>query len=160
MPKINIGGNQITKFSHLEYHSTKSGFDLQTFKHDVLDNIGLQISGISRQQTASMLISIGAQYSHFHKVLFPILPFTPFVATSLVPARSLTELLPRATGTLLLSFQECMVKLNFSKSFNLSTSASMPDKGRDLLEDVLPNTMIRKLNLILLLIVVIKLIPT
>ena len=53
-----------------------------------------------------------------------------------------------------------MVKLNFSKSFNLSTSASMPDKGRDLLEDVLPNTMIRKLNLILLLIVVIKLIPT
>ena len=36
-------------FSHLEYHNTKSGSDLQTFKHDMLENLGLQISGISRQ---------------------------------------------------------------------------------------------------------------
>ena len=49
------------KFSRLEYLSTKWGSDLQTFKQDILKNLGLQISGISRQQTFSMLVSIGAQ---------------------------------------------------------------------------------------------------
>ena len=46
---------------------TKYGFDLQTFKHDVLENLGLQISEVSRHQT----------------------PFT-----SLLLARSLVEFLP------------------------------------------------------------------
>ena len=49
------------KFSCLEYHSTKCGSDVQTFKHDILKYLGLQISDISRQQTLSMLVSIGAQ---------------------------------------------------------------------------------------------------
>ena len=47
-------------------------------------------------------------------------------------------------------------KPNFSKSVIFSISDSVPDKGRDLLEDIFANKMIRKLNLILLL----KLIPT
>ena len=64
------------------------------FRHDVLENLGLQISSISKQETPSILVSIGAQYSHIHDVLLPILPFTPFLATSLLLARSLTELLP------------------------------------------------------------------
>ena len=55
----------LMKFSRVEYYSTKCGSDLQTFKHDVLEN-GLQISGISRQQTPSMLVSTGAQDSHLH----------------------------------------------------------------------------------------------
>ena len=41
---------QLTKFSGQGYHNTKWGSDLQKFKHDVLENLGLQISGISRQQ--------------------------------------------------------------------------------------------------------------
>ena len=44
-------------------------------------------------------------------------------------------------------------KPNFSKSVILSISDSVLDEGRDLLEEILPNKMIRKLNLILLLIV-------
>ena len=83
------------KFSCLEYHSTKYGSDLQTPKHDVLKNLGLQIPGIPRQQTTpSMVVSIGAQHSHLHQVLLPVLPYMPFVATSLLLTRSLTELLP------------------------------------------------------------------
>ena len=85
---------QLTKFSRLKYHSTKCGSGLQTYKHDVTKDHGLQISGISRQQAPSMLVSIGAQHSHLHQVLLPILPFTPFVTTSLLLARSHTEFLP------------------------------------------------------------------
>ena len=81
------------KFSCLEYHSAKCGSDLQTLKHDVLKNLGLQIPGIPRQQTPSMVVSIGAQHSHLHQVLLPVLPYMPFVATSLLLTRSLTELL-------------------------------------------------------------------
>ena len=101
-----------------------------------------------------MLVSIGAQHSYLHQVLLPILPFTPFVATSLLVARSLTEFLPQATGTF--DFVEPRVygyEPNFSKLVILSISDSVADEGRDLLEDILPNQMIRKLNLILLLIV-------
>ena len=37
-----MGGNQVTtKFSRLETHITKYGSDLQTFKHDVLENLSL-----------------------------------------------------------------------------------------------------------------------
>ena len=46
----------------------------------------------------------------------------------------------------------CGYKLNFLKSVILSFSDSVPDEGGDLLEDILPNKMVRKLNLILLLI--------
>ena len=73
---------------------TKYGSDLQTFKNDTLENLGLSISGISRQQTLYMLVSIGTQHSHLHQVLLPILPLTPIVATSPLLARSLTEFLP------------------------------------------------------------------
>ena len=76
-------------FSCLEYHSSKYGSNPQTFKHDVLENLGLHISGISRQQTPSMLVFIRAQHSHFHQVLLANLPFIPFVVTSLLLARSL-----------------------------------------------------------------------
>ena len=83
------------KFSRLENHITKYGSDLQTFKHDVLENLGLQISGNSRQQTPSILISIGAQHSHLHQVLCcQFLPFTSFMATPLLLARSLIEFRP------------------------------------------------------------------
>ena len=74
------------RFSCLEYHSTKCGSDLQTFKRN--GNLCLQISVISRQQTPSMLVSNRTQHSHLHQVLLPVLPFTPFVATSF------TEFLP------------------------------------------------------------------
>ena len=53
----------------VKYHSSKCGSSLQMFKHDVLENLGLQISGISRQHTPSMLVSIGAQHSHLQQVL-------------------------------------------------------------------------------------------
>ena len=82
------------KFIRLEYHSTKCGLIYKRSNGDVLKNLRLQISGISRQQTPSMLVSIAAQNSHLHQVLLPILPFIPFVATSLLLARSLTEFLP------------------------------------------------------------------
>ena len=76
------------------------------------------------------------------------------MVTSLLLARSLTEFLPQVTGTF--DFVDSKVygyKPNFSKSVMLLISDSVPDEGRDLLEDILPNKMIRKLNLILLLIV-------
>ena len=41
---------QLTTFSRPENPITKYGSDLQTFKHDVLKNLELQISVISRQQ--------------------------------------------------------------------------------------------------------------
>ena len=81
------------KFSCQEDHSAKCGSDLQTFKHDVLENFDLQISGISRQETP-MLVSIGVQHSHLPQVLLLIVPFTPFVTRSLLQARSFTEFLP------------------------------------------------------------------
>ena len=84
----------MTKFSCLEYHGRKCGSDLKTFKQDVLENLKLQISEIFSQQTRSMLVSIGAQYSHLHQVLLAGLLVTPFVATSLLLARSLPEFLP------------------------------------------------------------------
>ena len=91
-----LGGNEINKFSRLEYHSTKceSVLNLDLDLHDVLKNLGLQISGISRQQTPSNLVFIGAQHSHLYQVLLSISPCTPFVATSLLLAGSLTEFLP------------------------------------------------------------------
>ena len=88
---VNVGSNLLLV---QEYHSTKCGYDLQMFKHDVLENLNLQISEISRRQTPSMLVFVRAQYSHLHQILLPILPFTPFVATSSLLARSLTVLLP------------------------------------------------------------------
>ena len=49
--------SDLPTFSRLENHSTKCGSDLQTFKHRVLENLGLRISGISRRQAPSMLVS-------------------------------------------------------------------------------------------------------
>ena len=69
-----MGGNQITKFSRLENHITKYRSDLRTLNQDILENLGLQMSGISRQHTPSMLVSIGEQHSYLHQVLLPILP--------------------------------------------------------------------------------------
>ena len=107
------------KFCYVEYHSTKCGPDLQTYKDDVPHNFGLQISGISRQQILSMLVTLGAQYSHLHQVLLPILPSTSFVAISLL--------------------------LAYGSKPNFSKSVSEPDKDGDSLEDMLlPNKMIRK----------------
>ena len=104
------------KFCYVEYHGTKCGSDLQTYKM-TYHNFGLQMSGISRQQILSMLVTLQAQYSH----LLPILPSTSFVAISLL----------LAYGS----------KPNFLKSVILSVSE--PDKDRDSLEDMLlPNKMI------------------
>ena len=135
-------------FSHTEYYTTKSGSDIP-------ENLGLQISGISRlNQTLSMVVSIGAQHSHLHQVLLPILQSTPFVAASLLLARSLTEFLPYPTGTFdFVSSRQYGYKPNFSKSVILLMSDSRSGKGRDVLEVILANKMIRKTNLILLLIV-------
>ena len=61
-----MDGNQITnEVSCREYNSTKCKSDLQTYKHDVLENLGLQISGISRQQASSILVSIGVHLDVF-----------------------------------------------------------------------------------------------
>ena len=38
-----------------ECHSKKCGSDLQTYKQDVLENLGLQISGISREHSTIRL---------------------------------------------------------------------------------------------------------
>ena len=44
-----VGIKWLMTFAHLEYHSSKYGSNLQQrFKHDVLVNLGLQISGSSR----------------------------------------------------------------------------------------------------------------
>ena len=80
---------QLMDFSSIKYRRIKCGSDIQMYKHNVPENLGLQISGISRQQTLSMLVSIGAQHSHLHQVLLPILPSTSFVAALLLLARSL-----------------------------------------------------------------------
>ena len=110
-------------FCYVEYHSTKCGSDLQTYKDDVPHNFGLKISGVSRQQILSMIVALGAQYSHLHQVLLPILPSTSFVAISLLLAHG--------------------SKPNFSKPVIISVSE--PDKDRNSLEDMLlPNKMIRK----------------
>ena len=71
-----MGGNQITKFCYIAYHSTKCGSDLQTYKGDVPFDLGLQISGISMQQIISMPASVRAQYSHLHQVLLTTLRST------------------------------------------------------------------------------------
>ena len=62
---------------------TKTTSDLQR------QRLGLQISGISRKQKLSMLVSIGAQHSHLDQVLLPILPSTSIVVASLLLTRSL-----------------------------------------------------------------------
>ena len=46
--------------------------------------------------------------------------------------------------------------MNFSKLVSLLVSDSVPNKDRDSLEDILPNKMIRKINLIISLNVVMK----
>ena len=81
-------------FSRVEYRGIKCGSDLQTYKHNITKNPGLQISGISRQQTLSVLVTNGVQHSHLHQILLPILPSTSFVAALLLLARSLIEFLP------------------------------------------------------------------
>ena len=120
------------KFCYVEYHSTKCGSDLQTYKDDVPHKFGLQISGISRQQILSMLVTLGAVFT-----------FAPgFVAYSTIHII--------CGYTLLLAYGS---KPNFSKSVILSVSE--PDKDRHSLEDMLlPNKMIRKkMNLVTLRIV-------
>ena len=66
----------LTKSSRLENHITKYQCDLQRFKHNALVNLGLQISGSSKQQKL-ILVSIEVQHLHLHQVLLSILPFTP-----------------------------------------------------------------------------------
>ena len=46
--------------------------------------------------------------------------------------------------------------MNFSKLVSLLVSDSVPNKDRDSLEDILPNKMIRKINLIISLNVVMR----
>ena len=132
-------------FAHREYRRIKCRSDLQTYKHKVPENLGLEISGISRQHTLSMLVSIRAQHSHLHQVLLPVLLSTSFVAALLLLARSLLEFLPQPTGTFdFVSSREYGCKPKFSESVILSVSDSVPDEDRDLLEDNLPNKMIKK----------------
>ena len=50
-------------FSRIEYRGIKCGSDLKTYKQNVPENLGLQTSGISRQQTLSTLVSIGAPFT-------------------------------------------------------------------------------------------------
>ena len=132
-------------FAHREYRRIKCRSDLKTYKHKVPENLGLEISGISRQHTLSMLVSIRAQHSHLHQVLLPVLLSTSFVAALLLLARSLIEFLPQPTGTFdFVSSREYGCKPKFSESVILSVSDSVPDEDRDLLEDNLPNKMIKK----------------
>ena len=92
-----------------------------------------------------MLVSIRAQHSHLHQVLLPVLLSTSFVAALLLLARSLIEFLPQPTGTFdFVSSREYGCKPKFSESVILSVSDSVPDEDRDLLEDNLPNKMIKK----------------
>ena len=132
-------------FAHREYRRIKCRSDLQTYKHKVPENLGLQISEISRQHTLSMLVSIRVQHSHLHQVLLPVLLSTSFVAALVLLARWLIEFLPQPTGTFdFVSSREYGCKPKFSKSVILSVSDSVPDEDRDLLEDILPNKMIKK----------------
>ena len=77
-------------FSRIEYRRRK----FTKVQHNVPENLGLQISRISREQTLSRLVSIGAQHLHLDQVLLPILSSTSFVAALLLLARSLIEFLP------------------------------------------------------------------
>ena len=132
-------------FAHREYRRIKCRSDLQTYKHKVPENLGLEISGISRQHTLSMLVSIRAQHSHLHQVLLPVLLSTSFVAALLLLARSLIEFLPQPTGTFdFVSSREYGCKPNFLKSVIYSVSDSVPGEDRDLQEDIFPNKIIRK----------------
>ena len=124
---------------------TKTTSDLQR------QRLGLQISGISRKQKLSMLVSIGAQHSHLDQVLLPILPSTSIVVASLLLTRSLVQFLPLQNSRLLepLIFVDSRAygyKPKFWKSLILSVSDSVP-------EDILSNKIIRKTNLIILFIV-------
>ena len=83
-----VGIKTLMDFSRIEYRGTKCRSDLLTHKHNVPENLGLQITGISRQQTLFMLLSIGVQHSHLHQVLLPILLSTSFLAALLLLARS------------------------------------------------------------------------
>ena len=129
-------------FAHREYRRIKCRSDLQTYKHKVPENLGLKISGISRQHTLSMLVSIRAQHSHLHQVLLPVLLSTSFVAALLLLARWLIEFLPQPID--FVSSRKYGCKPKFSKSVIFSVSDSVPDEDRDLLEDILSNKMIKK----------------
>ena len=64
----------------------------------------------------------------------------------------MTEFLPYATGTFdFVGSKVSGCKPHILKSVTLSISDSVSDDGRDLLKDILPNNVMRKLNLILLL---------
>ena len=52
----------LMEFYRIEYPSRKSGPDLKTCKRTAPENLGLKLSGISRQQTLFMLVSKGAQH--------------------------------------------------------------------------------------------------
>ena len=123
--------------SGLEYYSAKWGSDLQTFKHDVLENLGLQISGISRQQAPSMLVSIGAQHSHLHQVLLPI-PTIHTMRGCIIAAGQTAHRIPAISSWNFWFFgaRVYSYKLIFSKPVIRSISDSVPDGGRYLLEDI------------------------
>ena len=100
----------LTKFSRLEYYSTKCGSDLQKFKYDVAENLGLQISEISRQQIPPMLVSIGVQHSHLHQVLLQI-PAIHTICDYITAAGQLTHRIAAISSWNFSFFlvQECMV---------------------------------------------------
>ena len=68
LPRISSGCKSNEKICHIECQSTKCRSDLQTYKHNILQNLGLRISGISRQQTLLMLTSIETHHSHLHQI--------------------------------------------------------------------------------------------
>ena len=129
-----------------EYHSSKCGSNLQMFEHDVLENPGLQISGISSLHRSTAFI------------------FAPgFVANStintifryIIAAGQITHRIPaiRNWNFLFCWFKSVWLQAKFFKvshSFDFWFSTK---RRQRFLEGILPNQIIWKLDLILLFIV-------
>ena len=127
---------QLMDFPHIEYCRIKCRSDLQTYKHNLPENLALQISGISKQQTLSMLVSIGAQHSQhcylFYHSHYLWLHYCCWQDHSQNSCHNQQEPLIM------------LVQSNFSKLVILSVSDSAPDTDRDLLDSIFPNEMIKK----------------
>ena len=130
LPRISSGCKSNEKICHIEYQSTKCRSDLQTYKHNILQNLGLQISGISRQQTLLMLTSIGAHHSHLHQICCLFYhPHHLWLHHYFWPDHSQNSY-HKQLNLLFFGSKESGCKLNFLKSVILSTSDSVPDEDR------------------------------
>ena len=131
---------ELTKFSRREYHSTKCGSDLQKFKHDMYLKILASkykefLGKFPSEHSIHICTRFCCQFYHSHDSW---LHHCCWSDQSQYCCHNQWN------------FWFCRFK-SVRLQAEFSISDSMPEKGKDLLEDVLPKKMIRKLNFILLL---------